>query len=462
MTRKDLAKQIAKNSKLRVTDAEKLVIAFGDVIGDTLAKNKKIVYSNFGTFYTVHYPSKVIFHPRLGAAKKMVMLPTDAVKWMPAPNIKELANVGFAGESPTTHGRKGQPAPNIPRSPAKPKKDDSEMVDIPIKFSLSPKSATDLIPTQKDVDIFEEMMNDGTKLESTFSDVIRVRKPNGKGFFNRVFRRDSSAEEGAEENVPINIDPASADNRNSKGFVHQLSTENFEIPIEPFQTKVMPVFSDISSLLISPSLLEQIPKGIAELYEFVPIREDSRIVEIATTDPENKETIDIVKKLTGKDVIVKLAAREAIEQAQSQYPPKTAAAEEVPATVFDSDRSIYGDHDDDNLINIASDNTPSAKIITTLLRRASRDKATAVQINPRPDNFEIHFEIDGNLQTKAFIPQVIQKAVIETIKKWADLDPENTDTPQEGQLSMNFEGQRMQIGVETFPEPGGERIVLRF
>ena len=47
MTRKDLAKEIAKKTKLRVADAEKLIVAFGGVVGDTLAKNKKIVYSNF-------------------------------------------------------------------------------------------------------------------------------------------------------------------------------------------------------------------------------------------------------------------------------------------------------------------------------------------------------------------------------------------------------------------------------
>lgn len=450
MTRKELAKQIAKTTKMRITDAEKMIIAFGNVVADTMARKEKIVYSNFGTFYTVHYPSKVILHPILGAAKKMVMLPTDVVKWMPAPNIKELANIGFAKDSPTTHGRKGQPMPKTPRAPRSKNIDESETVEIPIKLSLKPKivtdiapsDRTDLIPTQKDVSIFEEMMDDGTKMESTFQDAIRVHKPDGGGFFNRVFKRNNKTEEDA----PILVDS-------------NLKNEN---PIEPFQVKTKPSYHDIENLLIPPSLLEIIPAKIALLYELIPIQEDKKMVEIATTDPENNEAIELIKKLTGKDVVVRLATKEAIHKAQKQYPPQTEPPKTDTSTIFDSKNSIYGPHDDDKIIDIASENTPSAKIVATLLRRAFRDKATSVQIKPRPDNFEIHFEIEGVYQARAYIPEVIQKAVTETLKQWANLDPEIVDMPQDGQLEMNFEGKKIKIGIKTFPEPGGEKIILKF
>ncbi|MFA7253722.1 MAG: ATPase, T2SS/T4P/T4SS family [Patescibacteria group bacterium] len=105
MTKKELAKALSKKCNISYKKAEELIDSFGSVVTDALSKGEKVIYSNFGSFYTVHYPSKIIYHPVLGKKKQMIMLPTNAVKWMPSGNVKELVDKGI--EMPdkiVTHG----------------------------------------------------------------------------------------------------------------------------------------------------------------------------------------------------------------------------------------------------------------------------------------------------------------------------------------------------------------------
>lgn len=104
MNRLTLARALAKEINISTKEAEKIISSFGAAITGALKKDEKVIYSNFGTFYKVHYPSKIIFHPTLGKKKQMVMLPTDAVKWMPSDNIKDLVNHNLKTETITGFG----------------------------------------------------------------------------------------------------------------------------------------------------------------------------------------------------------------------------------------------------------------------------------------------------------------------------------------------------------------------
>ncbi len=90
MRRFELAKKLAKETKFGLEKAEKIISAFSEVAADALMKGDKIVYSNFGTFKVHNYPSKVITHPKLGKAKKLIMLPTNVIKWSPSDNVRIL------------------------------------------------------------------------------------------------------------------------------------------------------------------------------------------------------------------------------------------------------------------------------------------------------------------------------------------------------------------------------------
>ena len=279
MTRKELAKLLSKQTSLKAKNAEDLVIAFGDVISDALLQDKKIVYSNFGTFYKVHYPSKIIYHPKLGKAKKMVMLPTDAVKWMPSGNIKEMVNSGIEIENPTIHGKKKIKSAETFDSETGNQVLDQETIDIPIKITKKTKpevvSKTEKGQTENleiDIDddqpinIYEEKMDDGSKFESTFSDAIRVHKPK-RSFFDRVFKKSN-----VDENETA-VSPSE-----TKILDIDVSRSNKEIEITPFETRNSISYKNLSDITVPKELLQKLPKKVAKQYKIVPIGEENFVL----------------------------------------------------------------------------------------------------------------------------------------------------------------------------------------
>lgn len=106
MNRSNLATQLAKETKMSKKEAEKFIATFGNVVCDALKKHQKVIYSNFGTFYTINYPSKIINYPGHsgGNKKQIVMSPTDVIKWMPSDNLKDRVDHSLETDTITSYG----------------------------------------------------------------------------------------------------------------------------------------------------------------------------------------------------------------------------------------------------------------------------------------------------------------------------------------------------------------------
>jgi len=243
MTRKSLARDIAKKTGLTLRAAENLIISFGAVVTETLEKGERIVYSNFGTFYTVHYPSKTIYHPRLGAQKTIIMLPTNVAKWMPSGNIKDMVNRGlYDMESPTQH--KAQKLEKVLENNGR-LKVEPEFHDIPITVSktipgavlpttkpkaivtdnrspitdnkLSKDTPDDIEQYEKEnkqkesnnpdpINIYDELLDDGSHELSTINGVIKAHKDEASGPFSRftgMFKKKDSKTENSGQTAEV-------------------------------------------------------------------------------------------------------------------------------------------------------------------------------------------------------------------------------------------------------------------
>lgn len=455
MTRKDLAKVLAQKTGLTQIKAEKLIINFGKCVEETLAKGEKIVYSNFGTFYTVHYPSKIIYHPKLGKAKKMIMLPTNAVKWMPSGNIKEMVKNENAVENATAHGarRSKVKAPDTEDIEIKVKKEPAEEVKIEHLEDKSEKN-------DEQDKIYVETVNGGKEV-ATFDGAIRVRR-NKDTFLNRIFGRKqkeeaspSSLDDLKKENDDAPSGEKRIDDIKSKFKFHHASdiddTGNREIEIRkdieitPFKTRDDISFINLKDLKADKGLLKLVPKTIAREYKAVPVEEKGSALVIAMADPKDYEAKEIIKKLTGRNIIAKLATEDDINSVLSQY-----------------------DTDDQGAINplktvqkYVSDNAPAARIMTALFRRALRDKASDIHIDPKEDEIEIKFRIDGKLIKKSSLPSDFEKTIASRIKMIADLDPVERSIPQNGRFSLNLDGKTADFLVSIMPASEGERIVIK-
>ncbi len=71
MTKVELATAISEKAQISKKDAENVVRAFTDVIGDELKKGEKVQLVGFGTFETVKRAAREGRNPQTGAVVKI-------------------------------------------------------------------------------------------------------------------------------------------------------------------------------------------------------------------------------------------------------------------------------------------------------------------------------------------------------------------------------------------------------
>ncbi len=498
MTQDPFIYELAAGAKITIDQANALASAFGAIIQKALLKGEKVVYSNFGTFYLVHYPSKIITHPKK-PDQKMVMLPTNVVKWMPSGNIKDLVNNEVEIENATAHGTRKKTI-NMPRKPkltteaeALPQVNSSESIEeeIPIKnVSSTPNIpiAEDQPASKQDGSIYEELMGDGSKVESTFKDAIRVHRDRTKYFFNKVLNRNSSPDVTNRENkvslsgagIFDNISSTPAKTQASEQSIAlatkleqapsspvtstktnvsnlPLAPEKEIIPFAPAKSQI--IYTDLSKITVPKELLALLPEKIARKYKVVPISFENNQLTVAMADPEDIEAKEIIKKLTQKSIVPKLSSEEEIGHILDQY---SGLESELSEAIKEGESEIKEVAPETMTVSESvSDNAPAARIVTSLLRRAIRDKASDIHIEPSEKEITIRFRIDGILQKSAQLPKEIQAAVTSRIKILSNLKIDEQRLPQDGRFSISFDDRKIDFRISTLPTSCGEKIVMR-
>jgi len=563
MNRKELAKQLASKTNLRPESAERLILAIENTITKALEGGKKVVYSNFGTFYTVHYPSKIIYHPVLGKAKQMVMLPTNAAKWMPSGNIKDLANsetgiddIGslvahgihkithdfnqvpksssFKKNIPTIEHEKSQ---NIMPS-VKPK---AEKVDLPILAPTFPQpskvsntiknnvttddeaviipirsvkketfAATTNVPVQEKsvtrVNTYENINGDDNKIEPTLENSGKISPDSKKSFLGRIFKRTNVVDEVTRtkpaktekvslkdagifskeisipsdnhvekmtpgENIlsdtvnPVTPTFESFRQPNPKSLPEKEESKAIE-EIVPFATRTTDpqvAYIDLSKTIVPKEILHLIPEKIARQYKVVPIETTESSLTVAMVDPQDLEAEEIIKKMVPKELIIKLSSEDDVNHVLDQYSGLEKELVEAIKTA-DEEQTAGAKQDNrqkNNLIESASDNAPAARIVTSLLRRAIRDKASDIHIEPEEKDVLVRFRQDGVLRKTVTLPSDLRSSVVSRIKIMANMKIDEQRLPQDGRFSIIVDNRNVDFRVSTMPVANGEKVVMR-
>lgn len=472
MNRKDLARALAKQTKMTQSKAEKLIAAFGDVISDALDQGDKITYSNFGTFYTVHYPSKIIHHPVLGAKKKMVMLPTDTVKWMPSDNIKDIIRIGKEMASATSFGASKQleeikrkegicikkaielDEPTAETEVAKAGPEQEDYFEIPIR--VTPKESE----PEKVQEKVEAKDNNSQEVIKA-SDQLPEPNDKYKNFWWQFLEEENKATKPALPNLAK--DP---DDEDIEAYIERLrqSRKSWITPLKERESRsadaqrsgkqakpaveddLQPFFDwrkeidfvDLSNIKISKDTLRLVPEKIAREFMVIPLYTTPKTITVATDDPQNVEALAIVKKITGKDILPKLASESQINDAFIQY---------------------ENQEDDEYEIKQAA-KIPASRILTAIARRAIRDHATDIHLEPAGEGAILRFRIDGTLQNKTELPTRIYSALLSKLKKLGRLDETVPTISNEGHFNLHVNGSQLACRLSILKVATGERAVL--
>jgi general secretion pathway protein E len=111
---------------------------------------------------------------------------------------------------------------------------------------------------------------------------------------------------------------------------------------------------------------------------------------------------------------------------------------------------------------VDADDQHIVSIVDWLLQYAFNQRASDIHIEPRREQGNVRFRIDGVLQQVYEIPANITPAVISRIKIMGRLDVAEKRKPQDGRIkTRSSDGVEIELRLSSMPTVFGEKLVLR-
>ncbi len=229
----------------------------------------------------------------------------------------------------------------------------------------------------------------------------------------------------------------------------------------PLQSRGSDVqFIELAGKQIPKEILTLVPENIAKKYSAVPFALEGKSLSVAMTDPENEEAFNSIRKLSNKLVKPFLATQEDVNHILDQYSGLQAevkefveSSEEKLETVEEKEKKVSEED--------VAESSPAAKIVSSLLKRAVRERASDIHIEPYEEDVLVRFRVDGILRKVLNLPKEIQPAVISRVKILSNLKIDETRLPQDGRIQILLDGNKIDFRISTLPTVNGEKIVAR-
>jgi type IV pilus assembly protein PilB len=224
--------------------------------------------------------------------------------------------------------------------------------------------------------------------------------------------------------------------------------------------------------------LTLIPEESARHYRLAPIGIADSVLEIGVTEPDNLEARDALTFISAKlgypykiflitdtdfDKILLQYKGLSGEVGKALTEFETEVSEDVKKIDKNAPKRVALDEEmvtetESDAINA---DAPVTKIVATVLRHASEQRASDIHIEPLATQTRVRFRIDGVLSTNITLPSKVHPAVVARIKVLSNMRLDEKRKPQDGRFSARVGGQKVDFRVSTFPTYYGEKVVMR-
>ena len=128
-------------------------------------------------------------------------------------------------------------------------------------------------------------------------------------------------------------------------------------------------------------------------------------------------------------------------------------------------QSLLGDSyevgDDVAHLRELAEEAPVVELVSNTLAQAVSEGASDIHVEPREQEFDIRYRIDGVLLTRLTLPRNRFDAVASRIKLISGIDIAERRLPQDGRIGVRISGRDLDVRVSSLPGVWGESIVMR-
>ena len=216
-------------------------------------------------------------------------------------------------------------------------------------------------------------------------------------------------------------------------------------------------FVDLSDYPVDGSAVTRVSDVVCRRHTALPIGYDDGKLVVAMADPANVFALDDIRSLTGMDLKPVVATKPDLLAAINRYHRGDAELDDLTIAME------AGKETDDDLSNIKEvvEDAPIVKFVNLLINQAIQDRASDIHIEPAERDLRVRFRIDGVLHEVMRSPKSITSGVTSRLKIMADINIAERRIPQDGRLSVNANGKKIDLRVATLPTVWGEKIVMR-
>jgi type IV pilus assembly protein PilB len=211
---------------------------------------------------------------------------------------------------------------------------------------------------------------------------------------------------------------------------------------------------DLHGIELDQEALKLLPETLARRFEALPIRRlpDGALL-LAVTDPTNLRTADDLRLALGTNLQLAVA-----DPGQMQLTLARAYRRKIE--IGESTSATEGEAQIDDIRDMAS-SVPTINVVNSLLTEALEEGASDVHVEPQRDRLLVRARIDGVTRELLSLPKHMQAAVTSRFKIMGQLDIAERRLPQDGRVSVTFDGEPLDLRIAVLPTTHGEQIVVR-
>jgi type IV pilus assembly protein PilB len=212
-----------------------------------------------------------------------------------------------------------------------------------------------------------------------------------------------------------------------------------------------------------PEALAKVPAAVCRRHIVLPVRVSGTLLTLAMANTEDMGAVEAVRRATGLRIEPRAAAERKLRAAINRHYGQATGGGALGALIEEAQKELGHRmrvrRDPDSLTE--EDTRPVVGLVNHLLTDAIRMGASDVHIEPKESRVDVRMRLDGEMQKCHEIPAALLPPLATRLRIMADLDIVDWRMPQDGRMSVNLDGRRVDVRVSVLPSLRGPRIVLR-
>ncbi|MET1038632.1 MAG: ATPase, T2SS/T4P/T4SS family [Aeromicrobium sp.] len=219
-------------------------------------------------------------------------------------------------------------------------------------------------------------------------------------------------------------------------------------------------YVDLTEYSVNAAAAAALPAEFARRASVLPINWDDDgglVVAVTIRQAGNIELKDDISRLTKRRVRFAVANRADITTKLNQIYRAEGELDDLTSNLVSNEQTV----DELDSFTEVSDEAPVVRFVNLLISQAISDRASDIHIEPTERDLRVRYRIDGVLKDAHRSPKNIQNGVVSRLKIMAEMNIAERRIPQDGRMSVNHQGRRIDLRVATLPTVWGEKVVAR-